>query len=282
MFVYGELLSSENPFWFANDELLTGLLRAEIRSITELFARHSDLREFFDLPEATVSQRAACFALLAHRALMGEIYETFAGRYEQSPSLGDGENDVLSRMRGLFADDAPAWVLEVNGVAELLPSRIYDALPEPLRRGGFHADDAAQVEIISAAASRLSSVQEIEALSRKVLSQQLQRLQGRWAAARPLASAAGVQGRVPTKRKGRGARYKQRMSRDKLIAEIDDVSPTISEFLKVMDERKVRHQPTWSGWPGSWSKAYMDPRLRKLIHQDKSRALARVKRDRQR
>jgi hypothetical protein len=270
-------LSSDNPFWFAGEELLTDLLRVQIHSIRELFTRHPDLPELFDLPEATVPQRAACFALLAHRTLMDEIYETFAGRYEHSPSLGDEENDVLSRTRSLFADDAPAWVLEANGVAELLPSRIYDALPEPLRRGGFNADDAAQVEIISSAASRLSSVQEIEALSSKVLDQQLQRLEGRWAAARPVANPALVQGRTPTNRKGRRTRDKQRMLRDKEIAEIDDIAETIGEFLQLMDERKVKPQPTWSTWPGTWLKAYRDPHLRELIHKDKSRALVRAR-----
>src|SRR6266481_5825509 len=130
MFVNGEALSSDNPFWFANEELLTDLLRDEINLVTQLFSRHSDLREFFDLPEGSVEQRAACFAVLAHRTLMDEIYETFAGRYEQSPSLGGDENDILRRTRDFFADDAPAWVLEVNEVAQRLPSRVYDALPE--------------------------------------------------------------------------------------------------------------------------------------------------------
>src|ERR1700676_2946769 len=140
MFVNGESLSSDNPFWFANEELLTDLLRDEIRLVTELFAKCPDLPEFFDVPEATVPQRAACFALLAHCKLMGEIYETFAGRYEQSPSLGDEEKDVLRRTQSLAAPDAPAWVLEVDQVAELLPSRVYDALPEALRRGRFGFD----------------------------------------------------------------------------------------------------------------------------------------------
>jgi hypothetical protein len=285
MFAYGEPLFSESPFWFAKEDLLTDLLRAEIDSIRQLFAGNPDLREFFELPEATPQQRAACFALLAHRTLMGEIYETFAGRYEQSPSLGDEENDVLTRTRSLVAADAPAWVLEVDQVAELLPSRLYDALPEPLRRGGFNASNEVEVEIISAAASRLSNLQEIEALSREVLDQQLQRLERRWTAAQSVVNPVPqiiVQGRTPTKRKVRRTRDKQRMSRDRLIAEIDDISPTIGEFLKLMDERKVRPQPTWTGWPGSWSKAYTDPRLRKLIHQDKSRALARSPRERQR
>jgi hypothetical protein len=208
------------------------------------------------------------------------IDETFLGRYQASPSLGDEEKDVLGRMQSLFADDAPAWVLEVNGVAELLPSRIFDALPELLRRGGFYASDPAQAEVINSAAVKLSSVQEIQTLSKKVLDQQLQRLERRWAAARPVANPAKeiiVQGRTPTKRKRLRTRDKQQMSRDTLIAEIASVSPTVGEFLKVMDERKVRPLPTWSEWPGSWMKAYKNLHLRKLIHQDKSRALSRVR-----
>jgi hypothetical protein len=280
-------LSSHNPFWFADEKLLTDLLRDEIHLVTELFAKYPALPEFLDLPEANVQQRAACFALLAHCKLMGEIYETFAGRYEQSPSLGDEEKDVLRRTQSLVAPDAPAWVLEVDQVAELLPSRVYAALPEPLRRGGFGFDsnNSTQVETIIAAAKTLSSVEQIQALAGKVVDEQLRRLEGRWSAARPIANLGGeiiVQGRGPTKRTGRRTRDKQRMSRDKLIAEIDDVSPTINEFLKLMDERNVQSQPTWKGWPGSWSQAYKDPRLRKLIHQDKSRALARVRRQRNR
>jgi DNA-directed RNA polymerase specialized sigma24 family protein len=182
MFAYGEPLFSERPFWFAKDDLLTDLLRAEIHSIRQLFARHPDLREFFDLAEATAQQRGVCFAVLAHRALMDEIYETFAARYEQSSSLGDEENDVLSRTRSLVVADAPAWVLEVHQVAELLPSRLYDTLPEPLRRGGFNTSDEAEVEIINAAASRLSKLQEIQALMGKVVDEQLQRLEKRWSA----------------------------------------------------------------------------------------------------
>ena len=171
-------------------------------------------------------------------------------------------------------------MLEVNEVAELLPSRVYDALPEPLRRGGFGFDsnNSTQVETIRAAARTLSSVEQIQALTTKVADEQLQRLERRW-------SANAVQERgqqVPEVRKQKGVRKRDKLRtlRDNLIADIDDVSPTIAEFLKLMDERNVKPQPTWSGWPGSWSKAYRDPRLRKLIHQDKSRALARVRRRR--
>jgi hypothetical protein len=275
-------MSADSPFWFAQEDLLTDLLQAEIHSIRELFAKHPDLRDFFDFPEATMSQRAACFLALAHRATMDEIYETFAGRYEQSPSLGDEEKDALWLTRSLFDSDGPAWVLELGEVVELLPSRIYGALPEPLRRGGFKAisDNAAEVEIIGSAASRMSNVEEIQALTRGVLGQQLQRLEARWSASSPATNV--VRRGSESKRKGRRTRDEQRVFRDKLIAEIDDVAPTPIEFVTLMDERRVQPQPTWNRWPGSWSQAYKDRRLRKLIHQDKSRALARVRRERNR
>jgi hypothetical protein len=279
---HDELLFSGNPFWFANEGLLTDLLRDEIRLVTQLFAKNLDLSEFFDLPEAGVQQRAACFALLAHRTLMEWIDETFLGRYQASPSLGDEEKDVLGRVQNLFADDAPSWVLEVNGVAELLPSRIFDSLPEPLRRGGFYASDPAQAEVINSAAVKLSSVQEIQTLSGYVFDQQLQRLKRRWAAqlsANP-SRGAGVRGRESKKHKRNRTHDKQRMLRDKAIAAIDDAAQDIYEFLKIMDERKVRPQPTWSEWPGSWREAYKNPHLRELIHKDKSRALVRVRKRR--
>jgi hypothetical protein len=279
------MLDDYDPFSFASTELLTNVLRAEISTITQLLAKHPDLRNLFDAPEATVPQRAACFALLAHRKLIEMIYDKFAARYEDSPSLSDAESDTLNRTHGLVAPDAPIWVQEMHQVVERLPAHIYTSLPESLRIGGFNPDNAEQMQAIQSAKKTLSTVEQIQTLNERVLDQQLQRLERRWTAARPVANPATeiiVQGRTPTKRKGRRTRDKQRMSRDKLIAEIDDVSPTVGEFLKVMDERKVRPQPTWSGWPGSWSKAYRDPRLRKLIHQDKSRALARFQRDRQR
>jgi hypothetical protein len=274
-----------DPLSFASTELLTNVFRAEIGAMRQLLAKHTDLLNLFDAPEATVPQRAACFALLAHRKLIEMIYDNFAARYEDSPSFSDAESDTLNRTHGLVAPDAPTWVQEMHQVVERLPAHIYTSLPESLRMGGFNPDNAEQMQAIQSAKKTLSTVEQIQTLTEWVLDQQLQRLERRWTAARPVANLATeiiVQGQTPTKRKGRRTRDRQRMSRDKVIAEIDDVSPTVVEFLKVMDERKVRPQPTWSGWPGSWSKAYMDPRLRKLIHQDKSRALARVQRDRQR
>jgi hypothetical protein len=86
-----------------------------------------------------------------------------------------------------------------------------------------------------------------------------------------------VQVRSQNKQKGQRKHDKQRMIRDKLIAEIDEVAETIPEFLRLMDQRKVKPQPTWDDWPGSWVQAYLKTRLRALIHKDKSRALSRVR-----
>jgi len=265
--------SSMRTFWFGNEELLTRILAAEIDAVMQLFANYPDLRKLYDTPEATRPQRTACFTLLARRKIMEMVYETFAGRYEQSPSLGETEEDALIRTHNLVTADAPAWVLEVNEVVEQLPSYIYDALPEPLRTGGYDANNLAQVERVKSAAKTLSSVEQVRALTGGEINQQLRRLERRWSAT----PATMVQVHEPNKRKPRRTRDKQRMNRDKLIAEIDDVAKTISEFLKLMDERKVKPQPTWNEWPGSWVQAYIDPRLRELIHKDKSRSLARVR-----
>ena len=167
-------------------------------------------------------------------------------------------------------------MLEINKAARLLPSHIFDALPEPLHRGGFTASDGVEIEDIRSAASKLSNLQEIQALSRKVLDQQLERLERRWAAARPVANPSQesiVRGPGPSKRKGQRTHDKQRALRDKAIAGIDDAAETMPEFLKLMDERKVKPQPTWSEWPGSWREAYKNPRLRELIHTEINPAL---------
>jgi DNA-binding CsgD family transcriptional regulator len=171
-------LSFDSPFWFATPELLADLQRAEIHSIRKLFAKHPGLPEFFDFFEATVPQRTACFALLAHCALVDAISETFAQRWEQSPSLDEKERDILRRTANLFPADAPAWVKEINEAAELLPSRMRDALPEPLRKGRFAENASAQAECVKT----LSSVEQIQAFTQRVLDQQLLRLAQRWPA----------------------------------------------------------------------------------------------------
>ncbi|MBZ5526813.1 MAG: hypothetical protein LAN71_02785 [Acidobacteriia bacterium] len=263
------------PFWFVSTELLTKVWHAEISVVTKLLAKDPDLPKLFDAPEATVPQRTACFALLAHRKLIEIIDETLIGRYENSPSLDDVESNTIKRTHNLVAVDAPLWALEMQQVVERLPAHIYSSLPEPLRKGGFgsNPENAEQMREIQSAKSTFSNVEQLQALTERVLDQQLRRLGGRW---------SSVQVQRSQKPKGRRTRDKERMRRDKMIAEIDDVGETIGEFLKLMDERKVKPQPTWSGWPGLWAQAYRNPRLRKLIHKDKSRALARVRRERNR
>jgi hypothetical protein len=262
--------------WFASVELLTSLLKAQIEAVTQLFADNPDLRDIFDVPVATASQRRLCFDLLAHRKIMEDIYEMFASRYEQSPSLGETEKSALSRARNLVAADAPAWVLEMNRVIEHLPLRLLKALPEALHRQGFWSSDPQEAETIQRTANALGELQ-LQELIRSVLDQQLQRLEQRW-------SANQVQvivepGGTPTKRRVSRRRDKQQMARDKLIAEIAEVAKSnIVEFLKIMDDRKVQPQPTWlPRWPGSWSNAYKDDKLRELIHKDKSRAIKRAR-----
>jgi len=185
MFVDDEPLSSARPFWFVSRELLTSVLDAEINAVMQALAKCPDLRSLFDAPEATVPERNACFEVLAHSTLMESIYETFAGRYEESPSLGDAEVNVLGKTQNLVAADSPPWVLEIREVVARLPLRIYDALPEPLRTGGYDANNSAQVESIRSAAKTLSSVEQIRALTEGVIDQQLQRLERRWSATIP-------------------------------------------------------------------------------------------------
>lgn len=179
-------LSSENPFWFVSEEVLVELLRDEIYLTDELLEKHPDIPQLFDLPNASVEQRATCFALLAHRNIMSEIYDKFVGLHQQPPSLGEAEQEVLRRTADLFDSDAPTWVLEIREVAERLPSRIFAALPQPLLRGGFNAPDPKEAEDINSAANKMNNLELIQALNRKVFDQQLQRLQGRWSAGTPV------------------------------------------------------------------------------------------------
>jgi hypothetical protein len=275
--------SPPRPFWFVSDELLTNILRAEIDAVTHLLAKCSDPRKSFDSADATVQQRTTCFMLLAHRELIDIVYETFSERWEQSPRLGDAESNALDQTRNLVPVDAPTWVLEMQEVVEHLPVHIHKALPEPLRKGcfGFNRDNVEEMEAIRSATEGLSSVAAIQALTERVLDQQLQRLQGRWSVVqireKQIVEIRAPHILEPRKRKGRRRVDKQRMLRDRLIAEIDDVAKSVPEFLRLMDERKIKPQPTWNDWPGSWVAAYRDRHLRELIHKDKSRALSRVR-----
>jgi hypothetical protein len=269
------------PFWFVSEELLTSLWHAELNAIMGLFAKYPDLRKLFDAPEATVPQRTTCFDLLAHLKVIEIIDETFSGRYEESPAHSGEESNALTRSQNLVSPDAPAWVREINDVAELLPSRICHALPELLRDRVAAITDPVKGEAIRSAAGTLSTVERIQTLMQQVFDQQLQRLAARWTVAPPTVMAKGsadvAEVRQRNKRKRLRKRDMVRMNRDKLIAEIAEVAETPTEFLRLMDERKIKPSPTWNGWPGSWAQAYMNPRFRKLIHQDKSRALLRAR-----
>lgn len=167
------------PLWFPSDDLLTSVLHAEIHAVIQLLAKHPDLPNQFGTPDATVPQRNACFALLAHRKVIDSILDTLAGRYIE-PSLNVEESQKLRLTYNLVADDAPAWALEMQRVVEQLPAHIYESLPEPLRRGGYDPDDSAQMEAIESAKKTLSGVEQIQVLTERVIDQQLKRLQQRW------------------------------------------------------------------------------------------------------
>lgn len=261
------------PFWFVKAELLRNLCYAEIDAVGQLFAKFPDLRKLFDAPEPTIPQRKACFELLAHRKIIDIIYETIDQQYEQSPVLSDEQSRTLTHSQNLVSRDAPAWVLETNEVAELLPSRIHRALPESLHEESFYRRDPAKDEAARLAANTLSTVEQIQFLTNGVIEQQVRRLETRWAA--NATSVIGFQLQRSKKRKRLSKRDKQQTDRDALIAEIADTTNTQAEFLQKMDERKVPPLLTWRPWLG-WRLTYQKfPHFQKLIQQDKSRAIKR-------
>jgi hypothetical protein len=280
MFSDDEYVFAPQPFWFASSELSADLMRAELNTIHQLLAEHADFRKLLDSPEATSAERKACFALLAHRKLFQLIDEQRVSMYDDPFSLDERELHALSRTSNLVAGDEPGWVREMNEVVERLPPRILAALPEPLHSQSFNTGNPEQDEASRSAAMTLSTVERIQALTERVIDEQWRRFAGRWPT--PVVSQAPPMqsnGKTlqPNKKKSPRKRDKQRIARYQEIAEIADISETNIEFLQTMDERKVKPQPTWSGWPGSWVQAYKNERLRKLIHQDKSRAISRAR-----
>ena len=147
----------------------------------QLFAKYHDLPKFFDAPEATIPQRTACFELLAHRKVIETIEENFLGFYLNPPTFSDPESSAYKRSLNLVSSDAPAWVVEMNEVAEWLPIRIQSALPEPLREGRY-TNDPVKDEAIRSSAKTLSTVEQIQALTVRVFDEQLHRLRERWSA----------------------------------------------------------------------------------------------------
>jgi len=267
------------PFWFVDSELLSIVLRAEISVAGRLLDHHPEVHHWFDNPVTEAEQRKICFSVAARYQVTFNMSDTIAERYEQVEPLNEKETRTIQRIGNLVLPDAPAWVIEMMTVIETIPSHLYASLPESLQTGRFE-NSREQL----AAANALRTQERIQAFIQGVLDQQVERLSKRWSVTSPLAREYPSSHpddfplKKPVKRKAVRTRDKVRMKRDRIIAGIDDVSESPTEFLRLMDERDVKPQPTWSGWPGSWKEAYLDPRLRKLIHQDKSRALARVRR----
>ncbi|HUJ30546.1 MAG TPA: sigma factor-like helix-turn-helix DNA-binding protein [Candidatus Acidoferrum sp.] len=175
-------LPPPEPFWFVNSELLEELLRAELSLMSRLLAHHPELGSLLDAPVATVSERKACFIVLAHRKVLEMVCEMLAARYEQ-PTLSDEESNALSATSNLVTIDAPEWVLETDRLVETLPFHFIGALPQTLRIERFMENDVEQI----AALGTLSTVEQLQTLIESVFDQQLQRLEKRWSAGIPTA-----------------------------------------------------------------------------------------------
>jgi hypothetical protein len=258
------------PFWFIDLELAAELMEAELAKISALAQRDPQIRSAFDSGIASSSQRQSCFELLAHRKVVEIVGECFLQRHVQHPELSKEQSNAVTFSNDLVNSDAPDWVLQMTRTVDRLAVHLRDALPSALHIEGY-SNDPFRTEAIQSAKDTLSTVEEVQNFIEKVLTQQFERLAGRWSI------PSTTERRPTTERKRRRTRDKQRVIRDQKIAEIDDCSPTISEFLRLMDERKVPPQPTWKQWPvsESWIEAYKNPQLRDLIHKDKSRAIKR-------
>jgi hypothetical protein len=283
---YDSLIDTD-PFHFVSSELLTEVYRAELNAIAQLFSNYPALRKFLDTPQATIQQRTTCFGLLVHRRIIEVVDETIAARYEKLLTFNEDELRTVRNSANLVTSDAPAWVLEMNEVVNWLPARMHASLPEELRDHVLYVIDPEKREAaFRLARETLGTLEQVQSLIARVFDEQLQRLSERWSVTTsPVASESHLDrsNRLPAahhifRRKSVRTRDKLRIARDRLIREIDDTSQTMAEFLRSMDERKVKPQPTWE-WPGSWARAYQDPHLRKLIHQDKSRAISRARRN---
>jgi len=206
--------------------------------------------------------------LLAHRKIIETISDIFVGR-ELSPSLSKKGRKVLRRTQNLFADDAPGWVLEVNEVAGLLPSRIYDTLPEPLRRGGLNREDPEQVHAFESARKVLNDLGEVQALIGRVLEEQLHRLEDRW-------KAPAVRGRGPNKRKG----WEQKIKLYGVIQRVLAANPKLEgmAFCAELDKHHAKPLIDWEEkglWREglTWKEAWGDPALIGKIRRVRQEAL---------
>jgi len=171
---------SARPFWFVSLELSAELLRAEIAKIDRLIRQHPELRAIFDIPKATVSQRALGFALLAHRGVIELINETFFSIYQEPPALSPDQSEVIRHTDNLIPEDGPAWALEVKRAVELLPSHLFDSLPEKLQLRWFNRDDPEHTIAFESAGITFGTVENLQTFIDCVVDQQLERLTKRW------------------------------------------------------------------------------------------------------
>ncbi len=282
----------DEPLWFPSDELLTSVLHAEINAVMQLLAKHSDLPDLFDTPDGTVPQRSTCFAMLAHRKLIETISNTLAGRQIQ-PALNDEESHTLRCIYNLVADDAPAWALEMQRVIDRLPAHIYASLPEPLRRGGYNPDDTEQMKAIKSAKKILSTVEQIQTLTERVINQQLQRLVRRWPTmtistigqshpaqhSRTTTGTLGRQTRRLNKRKG----WEQKLKLCNAIQQALSRKPSL-EGIEFCSELDKRHAPPLYDWLKTgewregltWKEAWASRRLRKKIRRVRQEAMKAI------
>jgi hypothetical protein len=268
MFTDDDYLPSPRPFWFASEELWTDILRAEIDTVNKLLARYPNLPDIFDAPDATIPQRTACFELLAHRELMDIVYEMFAGFHQQSPSLGESESKALRGTQNLVARDAPPWAREVKDVVELLSYRVNDALPKPLRKGRYDANDPAQ----SAAIKSLITIEKIQSFTTQVLDEQLKRLERRWSAIpTTIVEVREPNKWRPNKRKG----WEQREKLYRAIRKVLTHNPSL-HGIKFCAELDKRHAPPlydwtksgewreWFTWKDAWSNRQLRDKIRRV------------------
>lgn len=257
------------PFWFASSELAADLLHAEIVTINKVIEQHPELPSLFDAPEATASQRKLCFTLLAHRTVLEIVDELFAGRSEQPPSFGEEQSNALRSTNGLVTNDAPDWALAISRVVDALPYHFFNALPGPLRVGGFNRDNAEQMQAIQSAKETLITVDQIQALIERVLDQQLQRLSQRW-------SAGITRVRRPNKRRG----WEKREKLYEAIRTALKANPSL-QGMALCAELDKRHAPPLFDWMKSeewregltWKEAWKIPNLKRKIRRVRQEAM---------
>lgn len=164
------------PFWFIESELLRKVLGAEISIASRLLSHSPELPCWFDNPETGAKQRKICFAVAARSKVIFNVSDTIASRYDPSGQLTNEEADTFRRMSNLIAPDAPTWALEMERVIDRIPSHMFAALPESLRKERFEENDAEQAEAIKG----LSKPEQIQVFIQSVLDEQIRRLASRW------------------------------------------------------------------------------------------------------